>query len=544
MSQGHVFHALGLHMHQPPGNLLYLIDNYGWEAKQIINCYDRATRYAHKYPDVARLHVGFSGILLEQLRDPVIVDRYREHLDIPAMLNSYREAKNIELIGMGYYHPIFPLIPMADWEEQLRRGREIMEDTFGRAPKGFWPPEMAFSMEMIPALVKAGYEYVVVDSVHVKPADGSQDIYHAYTATHDGHTITVIPRDRDLSNAQESGLDAAWFANETRHKIANSPNPSAPRLITTWSDGENGGWFRQMDEGAGFFGHYFSPYMEHARIGEYPVRPISISEFLQKHPATASATVQTGAWNVGSTSGYDFSQWNGSDYRKQALARLHQTSARWLQLQAEKLPAVARQAAQEARRLILEGETSCFLFWGDDWVPRLHERIDTAERYLDEARQALAAPAKPAAAKPKKEEAKPAVKAEPAKAPEAAKPAEAAKPVAKPEPAKAPEAVKPVAKPEPAKAPEAAKPVAKPEPAKAPEAAKPEAPKPVKTDNTASSGVIRTAEAAKPVAKPEPAKAPEAAKTAPAKPAPAKPEEKKPEAKKPAAKKPGKGKKK
>ena len=57
---------------------------------------------------------------------------------------------------MGYYHPIFPLIPRADWAEQLERGREIMELAFGRAPVGFWPPEMAFSMDLIPTLVKVG----------------------------------------------------------------------------------------------------------------------------------------------------------------------------------------------------------------------------------------------------------------------------------------------------------------------------------------------------------------------------------------------------
>ena len=40
-----VFHALGLHMHQPPGNLLAL-HNSGerWEAKQILWYYDRVTR--------------------------------------------------------------------------------------------------------------------------------------------------------------------------------------------------------------------------------------------------------------------------------------------------------------------------------------------------------------------------------------------------------------------------------------------------------------------------------------------------------------------
>jgi alpha-amylase/alpha-mannosidase (GH57 family) len=77
-------HALGLHMHQPPGNLALLIEANPWEAEQIIRCYERPTRYARQYADVGHLHIGFSGILLEQFLDPDIVDRYRHIIDIPA----------------------------------------------------------------------------------------------------------------------------------------------------------------------------------------------------------------------------------------------------------------------------------------------------------------------------------------------------------------------------------------------------------------------------------------------------------------------------
>jgi len=209
-----IFHALGLHMHQPPGNLRLLIDANPWEAEQIIRCYERPLRYAAQYRDVARLHIGFSGVLLEQLMDPGVVDRYRHIVDIPEMLDRYARADNIELIGMGYHHPIFPIIPRADWPEQLGRGREVVERAFGRGPRGFWPSEMAFAMEMIPDLVEAGYDFAVVDGVHVRPQDGIADVFRPYLACHDGVCIVVIPRDRDVSSAQQGGLDATWFWNQ------------------------------------------------------------------------------------------------------------------------------------------------------------------------------------------------------------------------------------------------------------------------------------------------------------------------------------------
>ena len=378
-------------MHQPPGNLRLLIEANPWEAEQILRCYERPVRYAARYPDVAHLHIGFSGVLLDQLLDPDIIDRYRHILDIPEMLDRYAHADNIELIGTGHYHPIFPLIPQADWPEQLERERLVMLRAFGRTPRGFWPPEMAFTMEMIPALVDAGYEYLVVDGVHVRPEDGISDVFRPYQACHEGVCINVVPRDRDVSSAQESGLDANWFQNEVRWRTGGSPRPHEARLVTTWCDGENGGWFRQSEEGSGFFGHFFAPYMEHFRGGEYPVTPVSLSAYLASNPPVARAQVQTGAWNVGSTFGYDYSQWAGSDQQRAGAAEVSRLSARYWDLR-KRLPAGhASPALERARSLILEAETSCFLFWGQAWIPLLYERTVPATAELDAAEQALKA---------------------------------------------------------------------------------------------------------------------------------------------------------
>jgi hypothetical protein len=62
-----IYHALGLHLHQPPGNMLDVLRGAEYEAIGIIQSYDRIVRYAHRYKDTARIHVGMSGILLDQL---------------------------------------------------------------------------------------------------------------------------------------------------------------------------------------------------------------------------------------------------------------------------------------------------------------------------------------------------------------------------------------------------------------------------------------------------------------------------------------------
>ena len=103
------------------------------------------------------------------------------------------------------------------------------------------------------------------------------------------------------------------------------------------------------------------------------------------------AAVRTGAWNVASTSGVDFSRWDGSEAQKRGIREVIEVSRRYWGLR----PAVersgrpgAREALDRARKMILEAETSCFLFWGDSWVPKVYERTRPARDLLAQAEAA------------------------------------------------------------------------------------------------------------------------------------------------------------
>lgn len=375
-----VSHLLGFHMHQPPGNLQLLIESNDWEARQIMLCYERPLKYAARYPE-SHFCIGFSGVLLEQFEDPQIVSRYSGIVDIPAMLARYRETPNIEIVGMGYCHPIFPLIPLEDWDEQIARGKRKAAELLGREPKIFWPPEMAFSMEMVPALARHGYEYVVVDHVHVRPRQPlsrEDTVYRLHRAEYGDASITVIPRDRDFSNAQESGLNPEWFAGEITNRTSHATKSC---LVTTWSDGDNGGWFRQVHEEGGFWGYFFAPYMEKVRSGDMPIRPVAIAEFARENPPATLVEVRTGAWNVGSTSGYDFSQWAGSGSQKQALDEIYRLRKRYEELRGR---GTGNPHFAQAYEAILRAETSCYLFWGDAWIPKLYAEAQTANQLLNQ----------------------------------------------------------------------------------------------------------------------------------------------------------------
>jgi len=390
-----LYHALGFHMHQPPGNLELLWHEHNWEARQIALCYQRPLKYARQYPS-GRFHVDFSGILLDQFLDPNIQNLYREVVDFREMLEGYRQVDNIELIATGYYHPIFPLIPEQDWGDQLQRSIDVMQELFGQRPVGFWPPEMAFAMDMVPALAEAGFKYVVVDHVHVNPDDplnNEETASHPYLVKHAGAEIAVVPRHRDLSNAQESGLQPDWLAEQITHRAGEVTKPA---VFTTWSDGENGGWFRQTDEGSGFWGYFYAPYMERIQAGNYPVRPTFLKDYLAEHPPTQTAMVRTGAWNIGTRGGFDFSQWAGSEKQKAVLERVWEADKTYRHLLHEAESGGgngdldrARSALSDAHSLILNSETSCYFFWGDSWIPKAEAQLDQADSRLQQAQQIL-----------------------------------------------------------------------------------------------------------------------------------------------------------
>jgi hypothetical protein len=366
-------HAIGLHLYQPADTLHKLLRQDESELRRVLFCYERLARHAHKYAHVARLHVALSGVLLEQLRDPAFIEASRHLADIPAILDSLRSAPNIEFIGTGYRHAPLPLIPTEDWEEQLRNERVAMESLLGRVLKGYFPPASRFTREMIPALVRAGYEYVLLPSTSlVTPEGRGADPYRAYLLSYSDATINIVPWDRGFSHAQEEGLDAAWFADEVRNGVAQSPESSAPYLLTTWSDGDAGEWFRRIDEEQGYFGHFFSPCMEFCETGEFPSRPIQLAEYLREYPPATE--IELGAEMQAEALVASL----GAEAQA-ARKRLFEVVARyWTAVRAVTSKAgPSREALLEVRALTLQAEESEF-FLGD--VSRCGEMLNLLDR--------------------------------------------------------------------------------------------------------------------------------------------------------------------
>jgi sulfate transport system substrate-binding protein len=108
-----------LNLHQPAGNLEALLDTNEWEAREILLALDRIPRSIWAYEDVARVHLSLSGTLLEMLCQPRFQKRVHGLMKCGDLLWYLQNDRIIQILGTGYYHPVLPLIPAADWEQQL-----------------------------------------------------------------------------------------------------------------------------------------------------------------------------------------------------------------------------------------------------------------------------------------------------------------------------------------------------------------------------------------------------------------------------------------
>ncbi len=289
---------------------------------------------------------------------------------------------------------MLPLTPKEDWEEQLNRWLGLAKHLFWRPEfPGFWSPELGFSMELIPLLRKLGYRYAIVDSEHVEartPMGWAELRYRPHIARFQDQEMIVVVRDRELSNAQEAGMDAGWFMWEVHERTKSC---DFPPLVTTCSDGENGGWFRNLSEKGNFWGVFYQPLLDRVRRGETELRPTFIEDYLDRHGAHGEVQVRTAAWNTGWHHGLGFSQWTGSQAQQDALKRVTETSRALHALES----AAAQRAngtpelhghLEQARWRLLRAETSCNFFWGEAWVARCHQDLDEAWLWLGRAEEA------------------------------------------------------------------------------------------------------------------------------------------------------------
>jgi len=128
-------------------------------------------------PD-AGAQVSYSGCLIENVNSIAgnlggyNVDwnsTYAKFMQSEKTSGGYQK---LDFVSFTYHHALGPLIDKEALAMEIAIHKEIYGPTWGNAAysKGFFPAEMAFSERMIPALVEAGLEWVIVPNTHLSRA--------------------------------------------------------------------------------------------------------------------------------------------------------------------------------------------------------------------------------------------------------------------------------------------------------------------------------------------------------------------------------------
>ncbi len=253
------------------------------------------------------------------------------------VLPAYARAEKrggIEISTSPFYHPILPLLcdtnqgavsslglPLPkrrfhhpeDAREQLLRGLDLHERTFGTRPCGVWPSEGSVSEEVLGIGHELGIQWMATDegvlgrsidfNFHrsdkgALPAGGAEKLYTIYEYEKDHTRMRLFFRDHTLSDLigfVYSAMDAKDAAQHLIHNIKESARPlldsGKDAVVSIILDGENA-WEYYPQSGREFLRRFYDA-LQH----DHEIEALTASEAIAKQKEFAELrSLVPGSW--------------------------------------------------------------------------------------------------------------------------------------------------------------------------------------------------------------------------------------------------------
>jgi alpha-amylase/alpha-mannosidase (GH57 family) len=354
-----------------------------------------------RYPRLAGLRAKNRGFT-EEDKQEVLSLQLAAIQEIVPLYRRLMEREQIEISTTPYFHPILPLIIDTDFtrrarpdlplpsrfhapedaEAQLRRAVEFHTATFGRAPVGLWPSEGSVCPELIPMLPKVGLRWLATDEgILARSLDAVQqpwqrhrDLYQPYRVGPEGHDITMLFRDREISDAfgfvyHKTTPDRAAedVLRRLRQIVHDAPHEQVTIAIVL--DGENP-WEHYHEGGEQFLSLLYKACSTGA-LDDSGMRATTttISEAVEAAPATRRVShLHSGSWI-----NQDFKIWIGHQEDNRGWDLVGHTRSSLADITAT-LPVDRAQAAWDE---LYAAEGSDWFWWyGDDFDTDYKEEFD------------------------------------------------------------------------------------------------------------------------------------------------------------------------
>ncbi len=133
-----------------------------------------------------RCCLHFSGQLYDWFEE--------EHPEILMVVSEMVKRKQLEVVGGGYYEPIFPLIPAQDRVGQIELLTTYIRKRFGKRPRGCWIPERVWEPSLASVFNSSGMDYIFLDDRHFMSAGlRGEKMYRPCITEDQGKTVKVLP---------------------------------------------------------------------------------------------------------------------------------------------------------------------------------------------------------------------------------------------------------------------------------------------------------------------------------------------------------------
>jgi predicted glycosyl hydrolase (DUF1957 family) len=121
-------------------------------------CYKPLFRMLEEHDNV-KMSLNINAVLIEMLYEFDLSETIEQ-------LKNLVHNNKIEIIGTAKFHPILPLIPQNEVENQIEMHEEVIRKEFQQWERtGFFPPELSISSQVAKFIRARGYKWVIMSGV-------------------------------------------------------------------------------------------------------------------------------------------------------------------------------------------------------------------------------------------------------------------------------------------------------------------------------------------------------------------------------------------
>ncbi len=340
-----IYFAIALHFHQPTGNFDHIFER----AYQ--SCYRPLLELLSEYSDL-KVTVHISGCLLDYLES--------KHPEVIKLIKNMVTRRQVEIMGGGYYEPIFTAIPGRDLTGQIEMMSEHIKNKFNFIPRGLWLPERIWHPDLTETLYKTGMRYLIVDDEHLLRSGVKKEDMHGYFLTGKGkEKLAVFPSDKKLRYNIPFRLPQ-----ETIDYFKNAAEKKKRLLFTYGDDGEKFGEWPGTYEWV-FEKQWLRNFFNLLRQNKDWIEPVHFSDYLKNHEPTATLLIKEGSyqemmeWSGGSWNNFLLKYPEADQMHKKMLYVSSKIEKIEKQFKLKKIKEV-----EKARKYLYSGQCNCAYWHG------------------------------------------------------------------------------------------------------------------------------------------------------------------------------------